>query len=443
MPGAQKPVAPSLPLRFNGGGFRHGAAVEAGGGSGLLEPATGGEWVVKAQGKTGESSFGVLLLFTCAVAFCGYLGSHMRLPVVPLYARSVGASTAQVGMINSAFMLMAGLLSLPLGLVSDRVGPKRLAAAGVLVLSATSFLLCWSRTPLQLMLVYLAFGTGLAAFGPTMMSLVADIAPATHLGRAYGWYTTALYTSMSIGPALGGLVAQRWGFQPVFLISGSVIFVTFWVLLLFLPERRKVAVSNPQTALASLGELLHNRPLLGCWLATLGGCFGLGMFISFMPLHAHDRHLAIGEIGLVFAVQGVSNALSRIPFGQLSDRVADRAHLVVYGLLGFAASMVGLGIASNLLQFLVFAAALGISMGLAFTSVGALIAEVVPQQSRGLAMGGYNTCIYLGMMLSSALMGGVIERIGFTGGFFLTALINLVLIGAFPVLMRRRPVPAH
>jgi len=432
-----------MPLRFNGGGFQHGAATGAGGGSGLLEPVTGGGWVLKVEEKAGESSFGVLLLLTCAIAFCGYLGSHMRLPVVPLYARSVGASTVQVGIINSAFMLMAGLLSLPLGFVSDRVGRKRLAAAGVLVLSATSFLLCWSRSPLQLMLVYLAFGTGLAAFGPTMMSLVADIAPATHLGRAYGWYTTALYTSMSVGPAVGGLVAQRWGFQAAFLISGSVIFVTFWVLLLFLPERRKAAVTSTQTVLASLGELLHNRPLLGCWLATLGGCFGLGMFISFMPLHAHDRHLAIGEIGLVFAVQGVSNALSRIPFGHLSDRVGNRAHPVVIGLLGFAGSMAGLGIASNLVLFLAFAAALGISMGLAFTSVGALIAEVVPQRSRGLAMGGYNTCIYLGMMLSSALMGGVIERIGFSGGFFLTALINLLLIGAFHALMRGWPVPAH
>ncbi len=75
-------------------------------------------------------------------------------------------------------------------------------------------------------------------------------------------------------------------------------------------------------------------------------------------------------------------------------------------------------------------------MGLAFTSVGALIAEVVPPESRGLAMGGYNTCIYFGMMLSSALMGGIIVKIGFENGFHLTGLINLLLLGFFYLFMK-------
>ncbi len=72
-------------------------------------------------------------------------------------------------------------------------------------------------------------------------------------------------------------------------------------------------------------------------------------------------------------------------------------------------------------------------MGLAFTSVGALIAEAVPPESRGLAMGGYNTCIYLGMMLSSGVMGSVIQMVGFAGSFFICAGIILALIPIFSV----------
>ncbi|MBW2681448.1 MAG: MFS transporter, partial [Deltaproteobacteria bacterium] len=69
-------------------------------------------------------SYTSLLFICCGVAFCGYLGSNMRLPVVPLYARSIGADTVQVGIINSAFLLMAGILSLPMGILSDRFGRK-------------------------------------------------------------------------------------------------------------------------------------------------------------------------------------------------------------------------------------------------------------------------------------------------------------------------------
>jgi MFS family permease len=394
---------------------------------------------VFVRDKPGSHTYSTLLLICCTVAFGGYLGSHMRLPVVPLYARSLGADSFMVGMINAAFLLMAGLFSLPLGMLSDRLGRKRLACVGILMLSATSFLLFFSTTPVQMIGIYFFFGIGLAAFGPTMMSLVADISPPTHLGRSYGWYTTALYTSMSLGPAIGGFVASELGFLEVFLISGTLVFVTFWLIIFFLPRARHVlsGLGRPKRS-AAARELLRNGPLISCWLVTLGGCFGLGMFITFIPLHAQNRGLTAAGIGLVFAVQGMCNALSRIPFGHLSDRVAKRGNLVVVGLLGFSVAMVGFALAESAVHFILAAFVLGISMGLAFTSVGALIAEVVPSESRGLAMGGYNTCIYLGMMLSSAIMGGIIGKIGFDNSFHLTAFINFLLLSFFYFLMKNR-----
>jgi MFS family permease len=306
------------------------------------------------------------------------------------------------------------------------------------VLSATSFLLYFSKTPIQIMWIYLLFGAGLAAFGPTMMSFVADISPKTHLGRSYGWYTTAIYSSMSLGPAMGGFVAQKKGFLQVFLISGAIIIVAFCVVIFFLPPTNLIFTEKPKKQKTSIiaRELLKNRPLLSCWFVTIGGCFALGMFVTFLPLHAQNQSLTVWQIGLVFAVQGIANALSRIPFGHLSDKVANRSSLVVIGFIGFAGSMAGFAVSKSTIHFVIFAITFGASMGLAFTSVGALIAEVVSTESRGLAMGGYNTCIYFGMMTSSASMGGVIRKIGFEGGFFITAVINLLLVGFFYLLMK-------
>jgi MFS family permease len=384
-------------------------------------------------------SFTALLVICCGVAFGGYLGSHMRLPVVPLYAHSLGADTVQIGLINSAFLCMAGVLSLPLGILSDRIGRKLLAAVGLLILALTSFLLYFSRSPAQLVWIFVLFGVGLAAFGPTMMSLVADISPVTHLGRSYGWYTTSLYSSMTLGPAIGGLMAQRLGFRSVFLVSAILIMAVFGLLVLLLPRSRILLASKKDQKKQPAGTataLIHNRPLLGCWLATLGGCFGLGMFVTFLPLHAQNQGLNVAQIGMVFFVQGLANAVSRIPFGHLSDKVRNRKNLVFLGFIGFAACMAGFGLALNLAGFLLFSIGYGASMGLAFTSVGALIAEAVPPSARGLAMGGYNTCIYFGMMLSSAAMGPVIRATGFANGFFITGIVNFSLIGFFYLLMR-------
>jgi DHA1 family multidrug resistance protein-like MFS transporter len=384
-------------------------------------------------------SYPALLLICCAVVLGCYFGTYMRFPVVPLYAQSLGADTVLVGIINAAFLLAAGALSLPLGLVVDRLGMKRLAGVGLLMLAASSFLLSLSSTPGQLIWIYLFSGAGLAAFGPTMMSYVAGVSPPTHLGRSYGWYTTALYAGMSLGPGAGGFVAEAWGFPLVFILSGLSIFLTFWVMCFLLPRARQVLpVRPPKLALGKkvLRDACTNLPLLGSWLATGGGCFALGIFITFLPLHAHHQGLTYGQIGLIFAIQGIMNAVSRLPFGYLSDRVERRSLLVVWGLLGIAAALAGYGLSRRPLHFNLCAVVMGLSMGLAFTSVAAFSVETVAPEMRNLAMGGYNSAIYLGMMVSAAGLGPILKLIGFQDGFLLTTLITVLITGASYLLMK-------
>ena len=391
--------------------------------------------------KTAALSYRALLGICCGIAFASYLGSYMRIPVVPIFAHSLGATTLQVGIINAAFLLMSGLLSFPLGILSDRWGRKMLITVGLVISMATSLLLLVSTTPGQLMVIYLLFGTGLAAIGPTLMSYVADFTPATHLGRSYGWYTTAIYTGMSLGPAMGGFIAQWLGFRPLFLIAAIFIFLLIWVEIFFLPGAASHLSQRPAShhLPRPTRDLLRDRPLLACWLLTLGACFGQGMFVTFSPLLAHDYGLSMGQIGLVFAVQSVFNALSRLPCGRLSDQVRSRGKLAALGFLSFSLFLGVFGFCRTLPQFLLAAAALGVTMGLGFTPLGALIAEVAPPDSRGLAMGGYNTSIYLGMMLSSAFMGGVIGVTGYEISFLLSAALLLLVTACFYLLIRNFP----
>lgn len=387
-------------------------------------------------------SFEVLLLICCLIVFASYVSSYMRIPVVPLFAQKLGATTVMVGLINAAFLLMAGLFSFPLGAYSDRLGRKPLIAGGLAASAASAFLLAASSSPLQLFGIYSLFGLALAAIGPTLMATVADISPPTHLGRSYGWFTTALYAGMSLGPAAGGWLAQRLGFRPAFVLSGLFLSVVAGLAGKYLPARTAAhsAARLPDWSQA-FREIRGNHHLLGCWLATLGGCFALGMFITFAPLFLHDRGLSVAQIGVVFAVQGLVNALSRIPLGRLSDALARRWPQAVAGLLLVGGAMAGFGLCHTLPQFLTAAVFLGASMGLAFTAIGALIAEVVPPGARGLAMGGYNTCIYLGMMASSALMGGVIKRIGFPGSYLLTGVFLVLAAAVFYLLIRGFSAP--
>jgi MFS family permease len=319
------------------------------------------------------------------------------------------------------------------------MGRRSFIVAGLAILSGSSFLLWLSTTPLQMMGIYLLFGAGLAAFAPTMMSYVADFTPATHLGRAYGWYTMAIYSAMTLGPAAGGFLGHAFGLRNVFFVSGSVILLMVGVVFPVLPA----SVSHPHEIgdrpliSAQARELLVNRSYLASILATLGSCFGFGVFISFIPLYARTRGIEAGGTGLVFAVQALANTLSRLPFGYLSDRVARRSRLVTLGLAVFSLSLAGLALCDSLTRFMLFAALLGVGMGVAYTAIGAIITETVPARMRGLAMGGYNSSIYLGMMASSAIIGGVIKGVGFAGGFLVTAVVSAVMTGGYFLMTRR------
>ena len=378
-------------------------------------------------------SFITLLATVCLVTFGCYFAVSIRLPVVPLYAQGLGITTSQIGVINAAFYLMAGLLSMPSGMLSDLFGRRRLAVAGSVILLVGMLLLYFGRSYLQLTGLYLLLGGGIAAFGPTMMSWVAQIAPASHLGRAYGWYTTALFCGLGMGPAAGGALGKWLGLRPTFLIGAAVVIVNLWVIRSFLPADEPAAHTRKDRGKwrANMAKVLSNRPLMGCWATTFGACIIAGMFFSFLPLHANNSGLDVGQIGMVFLIQSVTNALARIPFGAFSDRVGRRKYQALAGIVMVTVAIAGFAPAATYWQFSLAALVLGVSMAVAFTSIGALIAEVVEPRHRGLAMGGYNTCIYLGLMTGSIGLGPLIEAIGFARGFVLTGVINLPFVAVF------------
>ncbi|MDF1553224.1 MAG: MFS transporter [Deferrisomatales bacterium] len=388
-----------------------------------------------------EPSSPRFLAALCAIAFGCYVAASIRIPVLPLYARSLGLDATEIGYINTGFFLVAGVLSVPLGMASDRVGRRVLVRSGLALLAVAASLLSVSTTYGQLLASYTLLGMGVAAFTPTMMSLVADSSPATHLGRAYGWYTTSLYVGMSVGPAVGGYLASHWGYRQAFQVSAGLLWGVFLLTWRFLarPGTASGVPSGRARPKTGIRETLANRRLLGCWVATVGGCYGLGMFLIYFPLHGRAAGLDAGAVGLVFFTQGLFNAVSRRPLGAWSDRRADRRPWVVLGMVGFATAMMALGFAGRSLWFQVVSVGLGVSMGLAFTSVGALTAEVVPPGARGIAMGGYNTSIFLGMMLNSATMGPVVDRAGFRAGFALAAGVIVGCAGLFWWLTPRLP----
>lgn len=352
----------------------------------------------------------------CALTLTLYLGAYMRLPLVPLFASRLGASTVQVGLINAGFMLAATLLSFPLGLVSDRLGRRRLILAGISVSALTSLFLFLAHSPAQIGAIYLFSGIGLACFSPAMMSYVGDVSPPRFLGRAYGWYTSALYLGMAAGPGIGG-AAAIFGFRSAFLLSAMVIAAAALAGSLRLPSPPAVIRPPASNLRSDLREIVANRAVIACWIATFFATYAWGSLFAFFPLYARDMGISVVHTGLIFTSQAAANALFRIPVGHLTDRTGRRDRYILFGNLLFALAIAAVGqLREESALYLLFIA-IGGSMAATFTAIGAVLSESVPTRIRGLAMGGYNTCIYGGFAVSAATLGIVISRFGYGAGF--------------------------
>ena len=376
-------------------------------------------------------------LLICLIGFAAFFSAYLRLPVMPLFAATLGAGPAEVGTINGAFMLTAGLLSIPAGLLADRIGRKLPIVAGMVATAASSLLVTQCHQAGEMAAVYILFGAGLAAFAPGMLSLVADVVPSDRLGQAYGWYTTAVYIAMTLGPASGGYLAKALGLRQVFAVSGSLLFAVALLAMLVLPKGPPRRKTELHAVVAGSFELLHNRRLIACLLATAGSCIGFGVFLTFLPLYASSHGYDPAQVGLVFAAQAVTNVVGRVPIGNIADRF-DRRRIVAAGLICLAAALAALGQAAQLAQLLCCAVVMGVGMALTFTTIGAMIADQTPALHRGLAMGMYNSCIYLGMMAGSTVMGIALKRIGYPLGFAAAGGVNLLALVLFFVMMREK-----
>ncbi|HXI19798.1 MAG TPA: MFS transporter, partial [Gemmatimonadales bacterium] len=298
---------------------------------------------IERTAPAGEFSVAGPILVACGLTLLLYLGAYMRLPLVPLFASRLGATTVQVGLINAGFMLAATLLSFPLGLVSDRLGRRRLILAGIVFSALTSLFLSLARSPAQVGAIYLFSGIGLACFSPAMMSFVGDVSPPQFLGRSYGWYTAALYLGMAAGPGIGGAVAI-FGFRSAFLLSAAVIAVAALAGGLRLPSAPVVIRPKASSLRLDLREIVSNPAVVACWIATFFSTFAWGSLFAFFPLYARDMGISVVHTGLIFTSQAAANAIFRIPVGHLADRTGRRERYILFGNLIFSLAIAVVGL---------------------------------------------------------------------------------------------------
>jgi len=245
---------------------------------------------------------------------------------------------------------------------------------------------------------------GAAAFTPSALALAGESAPRGRIAYAYGWYSSAHYGAIAVGPFLGGVVAEWWGYRTAFVVSGAGIVAA---LLLGMGVALPVAALAGGRAAATVSDIRHNRDVWAGWIIAASGLFVQGVVF-------------------VFLVLGAGNTLARFPSGWLVDRTGRPAMYAVGGVVVACGATVMFPRVDSGAMLLAVAALFGLASGVAFVAISTGLAAAAPPNARGLVMGGYSTALYLGFGVGSIAVGPVITHGGHATGFVLGGALGLV-----------------
>jgi MFS family permease len=380
--------------------------------------------------QTMTAPFPALLVAGCAAM----LGQGMVVPLLPVYARSLGASGLMVGAIFGG-LAFARTLCMPFsGYLSDDHGRKPFIAAGLLLYFGVALAYAGFPQIYSLIAIRLLQGVAAAMVLPTVQAYVGDLSSRGSEGRFMGRLNASLALGLCGGPIIGGFLKDAFGLNAAFAGMGIVCLVGCLTALRGLPPSRSEASRcRPQAVTTSGGRMRHDRDLIGLWLYRFMYCMCLGTVWAFTPLMAHNRfQLASFTIGTIITTGMVATTLMAPLAGSLADWVSKRTLIIGGGLLS-TGGMVVLTQLTHPRDFYTASLLMGLGGGLAGPATAALAAIIGRRHNaQGRIMGWLGTSESSGLLVGPLLAGLVVDTWGYPAAF--GAGVGLAAISIVPVL---------
>ncbi len=378
----------------------------------------------------------------CGVGLFAFISYNLvRMPVLSLYAQSLGAGPEAIGFIVSASTLTGVFLKWPAGALSDIYDRRWLLLAGLLAFALPPFFYQFVSDVKWLVALRFAHGMATAVFAPIALAVVADLRREAR-GAAYGSYTAATQAGAMLGPVLGGWLVVSAGFPTAFAaagVLGSIAFLLF--LLMRLPPQIPHAASGagPGAVLREMARgartVVGNLRVVVTSVTDGARQVANGALMAFLPIYVVGIGMDAAQAGVLFGVQSVTSFFSRPIMGRASDRIGRRP-LILLGLVTCAASLAVIPFTRPFGVLMVLSALFGFGEAVVNASAAALVADLSELKTLGSAMGMQGTIMDIGHASGPILAGLLIGAFGFQTAFSLIAGLVLLAAGAFGAGMR-------
>jgi DHA1 family multidrug resistance protein-like MFS transporter len=321
------------------------------------------------------------------------IGMSMVIPFLPLYVKSLGVTeTAEIkrwsGLVVSGVFITAFIATPIWGWLGDRVGKKKMVLRAILGLAVSQFLIGLSQDVVQLFIFRMVQGA-LSGFIAAALALVSSNTPKEKSGYAIGFLASSTAAGNLLGPFIGGLLADAFGYRNVFFITSILCFIS-GLLVFFFVKELNTSRSSEGNVWDNYKFVFKNKRLTYAMLLLIISAAGISMI---QPIFALFIERKIGQTaylatitGSIFGVLGLFQVISSSIWGKLNDKKEIRKNLafaLVGAGVGYALHIVTVGV----WELVPIRAFLGLCIGGVLPSLYSFINKIIPDIRKGGVMG--------------------------------------------------------
>ena len=356
------------------------------------------------------------------------LGLFMLFPVISLYQdRLEGATPALIGFAIGVYGLTQGVLQIPFGLLSDRVGRKPVIFMGLALFAVGSVVAAMSDSIYGIIAGRALQGCG--AIAAAIMALAADLTREEHRTKAMAMIGMSIGSAFALALVLGPLFDHWVGLSGVFWFTAVMALLAMVVLKFIVPSPVKQRLHrDAEPVPAQFRQVLGDTQLLR---------LNLGIFLLHMILTASFVVFPLvlqNELGLdssrhwwVYLPILLLSVMMMVPFIIMAERHRRMKTVFLGGIFFIGLAQLGLSLGyTDFWLAILFLLMFFTAFNLLEASLPSLVSKIAPPASKGTAMGFYSSSQFLGAFLGGTLGGLLQGEMGYGSVFMLCAAMALL-----------------
>lgn len=359
----------------------------------------------------------------------------MHGPILPVFAKNaIGASYAELGLIGLVNFVPYMFVPLLVGVLLDRYNSGHLLSVGIVINSASLYLLSLAQTVPEVMIFRAMTGVAHAFFWPPCESIISSASKEKDRVGNIAKFTGFFVAGFTIGPLAGSVFLESFGATYVMLFQFAAFILAAAMVSSISLSRGRIRGAGPRLCITSVREMAR-FPEIIIMLVYCTASFGI--ILTIYPAFLDDNSIPGTQIELLYFVFGISRILTLVSAGRLAKKTA---HTLTAAVLSIAAGLAVSFVSQSVLGFAVSLLLMGFGFSIFFPLTLGIILSKTRKEISGTMIGAYETTFGIGWAIGP-IAAGLISQFQDNAAPYLVFFILGIGVAVMSVIRRHELEP--